>query len=215
MEDQKSMSMKTKCLLSFVGMNILAAGIILNTKSTLGVGAINTLPYTAAEILGVSLGTTTVVLYFLFIGIQCILTRKADLKAFLQLPFSFVFGVVLNLYDAVLEFDPSSLALKLLTLAAAILLTALGTYLMTAGNLILNPPDGLVRTLAEYLVKPLGLVRNIFDISMVIVAAVLGWLICGQTIGIGIGTLLSALLIGRFISLFQAIDFKLSKPAGI
>ena len=51
MEDQKSMSMKTKCLLSFVGMNILAAGIILNTKSTLGVGAINTLPYTAAEIL--------------------------------------------------------------------------------------------------------------------------------------------------------------------
>ena len=215
MKDQKSMTMKTKCLLSFIGMNILAAGIILNTKSTLGVGAINTLPYTAAKLLGVSLGTTTVVLYFLFIGIQCVLTKKADIKAFLQLPFSFLFGIVLNLYDAVLDLNPFSPALKLLTLAAAILLTALGTYLMTAGNLILNPPDGLVRTLAEHVGKPLGLVRNIFDISMVIAAAVLGWILSGRTIGIGIGTLLSALLIGRFISLFQAIDFKLSKPAGI
>ena len=36
-----------------VGMNVLAIGIILNTKSLLGVGSINTLPYALANILSV------------------------------------------------------------------------------------------------------------------------------------------------------------------
>lgn len=136
--------MKKRILLTVAGMNILAIGIILNTKSMLGVGAINTVPYTAAEIAGVSLGTTTVILYFLFIGAQCILTRKADITAFLQLPFSFLFGAVINLYDAVIRIMPVSITGKLLIL-------------------------------------------------------------CGRTVGIGIGTLLSALLIGRFISVFQRV----------
>lgn len=197
--------MKKRILLMVAGMNILAIGIILNTKSTLGVGAINTVPYTAAEIAGVSLGTTTVILYFLFIGAQCILTRKADITAFLQLPFSFLFGAVINLYDAVIRITPVSITGKLLILAAAILLTALGTYLMTMGNLILNPPDGMVRTLSEFTGKPLGLTRNIFDISMVVLSAAAGLILRGWTVGIGIGTLLSALLIGRFISVFQRV----------
>lgn len=37
--------MKKRILLTVAGMNILAIGIILNTKSTLGVGAINTFPF--------------------------------------------------------------------------------------------------------------------------------------------------------------------------
>ena len=139
------------------------------------------------------------------IGAQCILTRKADITAFLQLPFSFLFGAVINLYDAVIRITPVSITGKLLILAAAILLTALGTYLMTMGNLILNPPDGMVRTLSESTGKPLGPTRNIFDISMVVLSAAAGLILSGRTVGIGIGTLLSALLIGRFISVFQRV----------
>lgn len=199
------MEMKKRIFLSIAGMNILAAGIILNTKSTLGVGAINTLPYSAAYIFDVSLGTTTTVLYFLFIGFQCVMARKADITAFLQLPFSFLFGLVLNVYDAVLNLNPMSLGAKFFVLAAAILLTSLGTFLMTVGNLILNPPDGFVRTLSDFSGKTLGLVRNIFDISMVIISGILSFVLCGKTVGIGIGTLLSALLIGRFISFFQRL----------
>lgn len=201
------MEMKKRIFFSIAGMNILAVGIILNTKSTLGVGAINTLPYSAAYIFDVSLGTTTTVLYFLFIGLQCVMTGKADIIAFLQMPFSFLFGLVLNVYDAVLNLNPMSLGAKFFVLAAAILLTSLGTFLMTAGNLILNPPDGFVRTLSDFSGKTLGLVRNIFDISMVIISGILSLVLCGKTVGIGIGTLLSALLIGRFISFFQRLFF--------
>lgn len=59
-----------------IGMNILAIGIILNTKSLLGVGSINTLPYALSDIFHISIGTMTTIVYILFIIVQLILIKK-------------------------------------------------------------------------------------------------------------------------------------------
>lgn len=60
-------SLAKRWMIFILGMNILAIGIILNTKSLLGVGSINTLPYSLSIILHLSLGTMTTMTYLIFI----------------------------------------------------------------------------------------------------------------------------------------------------
>lgn len=97
-----------------VGMNVLAIGIILNTKSLLGVGSINTLPYALANILSVSLGIMTTMVYLVFIIIQLILLKRFDLQVIIQLPFSFIFGYLIDFYDLFLVMNQLLFICKLL-----------------------------------------------------------------------------------------------------
>ena len=186
-------------------MNVLAVGIILNTKSMLGVGSINTIPYALAHILNMSLGTTTTCLYIIFIIIQLILIKKLDIQILMQLPYSFIFGILLDFYNTFLNITIQSISIQFILLFIAILLTALGAFMMLQGNIVLNPADGIVKTLGDVSQKEFGAVKNIFDISSIIITTIICLITKGYIIGIGIGTVLSAILIGRCVALYQKI----------
>ena len=68
------------------GMVLLCFGIVLNTKTGLGVAAINSVPYCVSQLTGLTLGTCTIILYFLFILVEMLLRKKLELKIILQLP---------------------------------------------------------------------------------------------------------------------------------
>ena len=65
------------------GMVILCFGIVLNTKTGMGVAAINSVPYSVSRITGLTLGTCTFILYFIFIIAQLIIRRSFSLKIIL------------------------------------------------------------------------------------------------------------------------------------
>lgn len=189
-----------------IGMNILAIGIILNTKSLLGVGAINTIPYALSNILNISLGTMTTTVYIVFIMIQLILIRKIDIQIMMQLPFSFIFGFFIDFYDSLLDIQPDTIYMQFTLLTLAIILTALGAYLMIKGNIVLNSADGIVYTISQVYQKDFGLVKNIFDIVSIILTSIVCLTMKGYIVGIGIGTVLSAVFIGRCVTLYQNIE---------
>lgn len=198
-----------KRFLTFLfGIQALAIGIILNTKSQLGVGSINTLPYALSEILGFSLGTMTTVLYIVFIVMEMILLKKIDVKILLQFPFSFVFGVLIDFYASFLNIIPQNMIQQFVILMIAIAVTALGVFMMVTSDYVLNPGDGIVHTLSQVLNQPFGKMKITFDVCMVIVTTILCLLTKGYLIGVGIGTVVSALLIGQFISFYQRIFLK-------
>ena len=188
-----------------VGMNVLAIGIILNTKSLLGVGSINTLPYALANILSVSLGTMTTMVYLVFIIIQLILLKKFDLQVIIQLPFSFIFGYLIDFYDLFFSYEPTAFYMQIVILIIAIVLTALGAFLMVLGDIVLNPADGLVHTIGKVTNKDFGFVKNIADLVFIVLTVVICLVTKGYILGIGIGTVVSAIFIGRFIALYQNI----------
>ena len=133
----------------FLGLVILCLGVVLNTKTNLGVAAINGIPYVLANTTSISLGTAVLMMYCLFIGIQWFIKKRIDLMTLLQLPISYFFGRmvdVVNLY--VLQFEAGSFIEGIVMLAAAIALVALGTTLVVTMNLVPNAPDGLVQTIA-------------------------------------------------------------------
>ncbi|MDF2699028.1 MAG: hypothetical protein K0Q49_584 [Haloplasmataceae bacterium] len=70
----------------FAGLFLLAIGINLAIKSNLGVSPVSALPFTISNIVGVSLGTVTIVVYAFFVLAQAfILRRKFKFKSLLQL----------------------------------------------------------------------------------------------------------------------------------
>lgn len=188
-----------------VGMNVLAIGIILNTKSLLGVGSINTLPYALANILSVSLGTMTTMVYLVFIIIQLILLKRFDLQVIIQLPFSFIFGYLIDFYDLFFSYEPTAFYMQIVILIIAIVLTALGAFLMVLGDIVLNPADGLVHTIGKATNKDFGFVKNIADLVFIVLTVVICLVTKGYILGIGIGTVVSAIFIGRFVALYQNI----------
>ena len=178
---------------------VLGFGIVLNTKAGLGVGSINTFPYAGSQITPLSLGMATTLLYFVFVAAQIGIYRKAEVKILLQIPFSYVMGLVIDFYNGWMDFTVEGLPLQLAALAAAIAATAVGAFLMVAMELVPNPADGMARAAGYVMHKEFGEGKLIFDCGMILITAVVSLVFAHKIIGIGIGTVMSALFIGRLI----------------
>ena len=185
------------------GVFVLGFGIVLNTRAGLGVGSINTFPYAMSQITPLSLGTCSMLLYFVYIAAQLVIYRKFDVKVLMQIPFSFIMGKIIDFYDQLLTFRPDFFPVKLLLLGIAIVSTAFGAYVMVTLDLVPNPADGMARAIGYALNKEFGQGKMIFDCVVVAATAVFSLTFAHRIIGIGLGTVLSALFIGRMIQVFN------------
>lgn len=189
--------------LYFLGILILGFGIVLNTKTGLGVAAINSVPFGISEMTNLSLGMATTILYIIFVGVQLLIYQKLDFKVLLQIPFSYFMGYVLDFYNNLLNFTVISLPVALVLLAIAILATALGAYVVVTLDLIPNPADGMVKALSQVIDKEFGKTKLLFDCRMMLVTIITTYCLAGKIIGIGIGTILSAGFIGQIIVIYN------------
>lgn len=189
-----------------MGMVLLALGITLNTKTELGVSAIVTIPYCIADLWSMNFGNVTFVVYTIFVLIQIAVKRKnTGLFDILQIAISLIFTRLLNLFGTIMEVNNDSLIMKLLLLLIAIVLTGVGAAMSMNARLVANPADGLVQTIADITGLEMGLVKNILDITCIVISVVISLIFGGRLIGIGIGTVLAALGIGRVIWIYNRL----------
>ena len=192
----------------FLGMNILVLGITCNTLSNLGVGAFSTLPYAVSSLCFLTFGQANIVFYLLFVLIQIIIERKISVRFILEIPFSFIFGFLVDLYQYLMPSMNLTIYTQIIVLLIGNTCCAIGVYFMIKGDLIMTPVDGLVLSISEVLHKPYSICNNCFDISMIL-STVIVCLVCRSPIyGIGVGTVFSAFYIGRVISFCE--NFKLN-----
>ena len=187
-----------------IGMLILAMGLTLNAESNLESSLIISIPYTLSFLWPVSFANLTLALYVLFVMLEFILKGKNRRRTdILQIPLSIVFTRFLDLFTAWFDFTDSSLALRLAVLTAAIILTGAGAALTVDMNLIANPGDGFVQAVSMRIGKDLGTAKNPVDISCVIVSTLIGFAAAGRLVGVGLGTLIAMIGVGRVIALFN------------
>lgn len=186
-----------------VGLNLIAAAVVLNIRYSVGVAAFSSVMYAISEIYHISLGTASILCYLLFVAAQCILSRKITLTFLLEVPLSFAFGVLTDVYDFVLPEIPFPLPVRLICFALTMFVTGAGVFLCVRSRMVLTPTDGIVNTISEVFHLRFSTVKNAFDLSMVCISAALCLLNRTPFYGIGIGTVLSALLLGRIIKLFE------------
>lgn len=179
-----------------LGMLVLAAGLVLNTKTGLGASAINSVPYCLSILTGMRVGLLTSASYLVFVAAQMAILRRVRLQELLQLPLSVVFGRVMDFFDRLLDFRAQGPGTAALLLALAIFCIALGVILTVSMNLVPNPADGVVDAAARALGMEFSRVKNIFDLSMAALTCVIGLAATGGIVGMGVGTVVSALCIG-------------------
>lgn len=200
-----------------LGLLILALGITLNTKTLLGVTAITSIPYVISEISGFSFGDVTLVTYIIMVIAQFFIKGK-DRTIFdlLQIPLSIVFTRFLNIYNDLIQFENISLGTQYILLILAIIFTGIGAAMSVDMKIVANPADAMVNAIADRIGKTMGLIKNIVDTSCVICSLIIGLLWVGSPVGIGIGTLVSMIGVGRVISVFNKIfKDKIEGQAGI
>lgn len=205
----------------------VALGIILNTKSGLGVSPIISVSYSASMILGVNFGNMTFVLYTVFVlievlihialkkgqGKELLITLEKDL---LQLPLSLVFTRFMNLFSAWIPAPENGFVLQLLVLVAGIICIGIGAAMSLDMRIIPNPGDGIVQAIADCIRKTVGFTKNCFDLFNICISISVGLIFAHRLIGIGVGTVLSVIGVGRVIALFNHLFMgKLTKLAGM
>ena len=235
-----------RTLIYIAGLLILALGIILNTKAGLGVSPIISVSYSISQINDFNFGNTTLGLYTVFVIIEIVIhtvknisdrknqngalapANKNSLKFIiltdvLQIPLSIVFTRFMNLFsDNIPDFSPKGantvphFCLQLLVLFAALVFTGIGAAMSLNMRIVPNLGDGIVQAISDCLHKSVGFTKNCFDLFNVTLTVCIGLICRGHLIGIGIGTVLSMIGVGRVIAVFNHFTKdKLVKAAGV
>lgn len=192
--------------LYLLGMLLLALGLTLNTETGLGASAIVSIPFTLSEGLGLNFGDLTLIAYCVLVAAQFVVKGKnrtwVDL---LQLVVSLIFTRFLNVFKAVIPYESGFLPADIALLVLAIILTGVGAAMTVDMQLVPNPGDGIVNSLAQRFGKELGLCKNCFDLGCVTASLVIGLVFGDAFLGIGLGTVLSMIGVGRAIAAFNAL----------
>lgn len=189
-----------------LGLVFLALGITLNTKTALGVSPLISIPNSLADLYQWNLGNTIAIYYTLMVVAQIFVKgRRFRWYDLLQAPMSVLFTRLINLFNANLDFTGAPISLRLLLLVAAIVCTGLGAALTVDMDLVPNAADGLVGAISLRSGREMGFVKNMVDLTAVIVTALIGLLLAHRILSIGLGTLLTVLGTGRVVALFNRV----------
>ena len=226
-----------RVLFYIIGLLVLALGLTLNTKTGLGVSPIISVAYSTAVISGHNFGNMTLALYSLFVVIELILhlirehryveeshgalsqAGKRDRKLIflmdiLQIPLSLIFTRFLNAFSALIpalysgsESSAGEMAFRVIVLVIAIILTGIGAAMSLNMRIVPNPGDGIVQAIADTAHKSVGFTKNCFDLLNICITFTIGMVFTGGLVGIGIGTVLAMLGVGRAIALFNHFTY--------
>lgn len=186
-----------------VALFVCALGVALVTNAHLGTSPITSLPYALTFMLPLSLGAFTFLSNIVFLIIQKILLgRQFGMVQMMQLPAVLVFGLFIDFWmwaTTPLMTDNYLLQLAMCVGGSAVL--GLGISLEIVCNATVLPGEGMVIAIVYRTGRVFGNIKVLFDISLVVTAALLALAVLGEVVGLREGTVLSAFLVGQFVKL--------------
>lgn len=196
-------SVFSRILLYLVGAVLLGFGIVLCVKCQMGVSPINSVPYILTYLTPLSLGTLSILFYLVNIALQLILSERKDyISILLQLPVSFLFGFVIDIWGALLPFA-ENIVMQIVCLCASLFFTAFGIMLLVTAQLVPDPPTGAVQAISRASKKAMGNIKIIYDSSCVVISLLISLLGTHRIIGFGLATIVSAICVGRILAFLQ------------
>lgn len=198
------MKMK-KIILLIIGMFLIALGTVINTKTNLGNSAVGSLPFVLSKLSNLSLGLMTNMVYAIFIVSQIIILKKIDKKILLQIPITILFGILIDIINYFWFINVNSIYLSFILLFFSISFISLGMFIVLKLNIVYNTPDGLVNAISTRFRLKNGTSKNILDIILVCISVIISLISFKSIVGIGIGTVLAVIFIGRGIALWEKL----------
>ena len=197
-------------LLLVWGMLVATAGIVFITRAGLGTTPISTVPFTVGEITGLTFGEATFAVNILFVLVQWVLLRsRFHYSSFFQIPIVSVFSWFIDLHmgwTAWIGDDPY--VVRFLWGLLGNLFLAFGIYWQVASKTIVQPGEGMVLAFSVVLRKSFGTIKIWNDVTLVVLAVLLGFVFLRHVAGVREGTVVSAFLVGFLIKGIAALRAK-------
>ena len=95
------------------------------------------------------------------------------------------------------------LPMRLLALAVGCAVLGFGISVEVAPRVLMVPGEGIVQAIAVVTGRQFGTVKTAFDATLVSTALLLSLFFFHRLQGLGIGTIFSALAVGRFVNLYN------------
>lgn len=201
-------------LIFTVALFFSAFGVSLVTKSYLGTSPISSIPYVMSLNTPLTMGTYIFILNMILIAAQMlmlgrrgIVDKKIDLL--MQIPVSVLFGVFIDVTMAMLgSYNPSVYVLKIVSLIAGCAVLALGISLEVVADVTMVSGEYTVQISSKRFKTQFGTMKIAFDVTLVVIAVTLSFILSGHIEGLREGTVIVALLTGPFVRLISPwLDF--------
>ena len=191
------------------GIFLLALGGVLAIKSNLGASPISSLPLSIINVSNLSLGTSATIVFIIYVIIQMIILRR-DFKLIqlFQVIFAILFGQLMNFFNLIVNINVENFYVKIFICILSFFVTAFGVVFTITANIIPIAPDGLAQAISKKAKVEFGKAKVYFDSSVVILSVAILLLNHKSLNTLGIGTVLSAILVGRIVLI---INKKLKK----
>lgn len=188
-----------------IGIIINSFGIALITKAGLGTSPISSISYVLSMKFPFTLGQFTFIVNMFFILAQFILLKK-DFEPiqFLQIVVNVVFSACIDISMNLLSWlIVNNFMVGLFALLIGCGVLALGISIEVAPDVLVVPGEGIVRAISIVLNKRFGTIKIIFDVTLVSIATILSFLFFGKLSGLGLGTIISAIIVGYIVNLLN------------
>ncbi len=182
------------------GLVCMAIGLVLVKRVNWGVSPITTVPDAIANITPLTLGNATILLHLLCVAAQIAVQRKVTVKSILTAGVGIPFGYLVDLF--MLIWNPQlTIVWKCVTLLLGIAIQGFGVALISGCDMMLPAPDELNHVISRKYHHKLANVKMVSDAVYVAIAAVINLISTGSFASIGISSVASVLLTGRFVGL--------------
>lgn len=200
----KSLIYRYCCFIS--GLFFLSLGIDFIVVSALGTTPISSINYVLSLNTPMTLGVATFVFNMLvIIGqfwlVRGIGNRKDYIEIMLQIPFSLLFSVFIDINMLWIgDIAVNGYITSLILLAVGCICQAIGVVFELKPNVAIMSAEGFVKYFCRRYNKDFGHTKVIFDISLVTSAILLSVAFCGRIDGVREGTVVAALCTGFMVN---------------
>lgn len=190
----------------FIGVIINSFGVAFITKAALGTSPISSIPYVLSlGIPSLSFGAITFIFNMLFIIFQIVFLGKDYKKIqLLQIVVNMVFSVFIDIsMKALFWLEPSGIVEEIISLAVGCAILGFGISVEVAPGALMVPGEGVVSALTSKINMKFGTIKIMFDVSLMVIAGIISLIMFHGINGLGIGTIISALIVGKFVNIFN------------
>jgi len=184
---------------------ITATGASLALTVAVGVGAWDALSQSISTVLGMKVGTFSMILNISCVLIQIILLKK-EFKAIqlIQIFVSVLAGLIINFmyYDVFSHFAVDNYFVRLILLVLSQIICAIGVSSLMIIDFISFPLESCCMVVSKRINKNFGLLRQFVDIASIIIALAIS-LIFRSDISVREGTVIGMLTFGPMLNLFM------------
>ena len=204
-----------KILKTIIGIIIIYGSVAVAIKAGIGVLPVDAAIATIADVIGMKVGTFSMLFHGSFFVGQILIEKKQFRKTeFLQILYIVLGGTVLNfiLYVILKDLTFTFYPIRLIACILAFIVSAFGCTMVLETRLMRTPMEGCIQLIAERIGTKMGSLRQKIDIGLVLLSVVLT-LIFGTDWTLREGTVIAALIFGPAMDFWKKYVFKGEKQA--